>query len=50
MEKQQEKTSEKVTLFVIRYRLIIFALCVFFGYPLLFEVPTMAGKAAGLPR
>ncbi len=32
-EKQQEKIYEKRTLLVIRYRLIIFALGVFFGYP-----------------
>ncbi len=49
MEKQQEKTYEKTTLFVIHHRFIIFALGVFFGYLLLFEVPVMAGKAAFHP-
>ncbi len=35
MEKQQEKTYEKTALFVICYRLILFAHGVFFSYPLL---------------
>ncbi len=42
MEKQQEKTCEKTTLFVISYRLITFTLGDFFGYSLLFEVPAVA--------
>ncbi len=48
-EKQQDKTYEKTTLFVICYRLIFFALCLFFDYPLLFEVPAVAGKTVFRP-
>ncbi len=38
IKKQQEKTCEKTTLFVIHYRLIIFALSVFFSYSLLAQM------------
>ncbi len=48
-EKLQEKTYEKTTLFIIHYRLIIFALFVYFGYQLLFVVLAVAGKAAFHP-
>ncbi len=49
MEKQQEKTYKKTTLFVILSRLIIFALNFFFGYPLLFKVAAVAGKVVFHP-
>ncbi len=43
--RNSKKNLQKTTLFVIRYRLIIFTLGVIFGYLLLFEVLAVAGKA-----